>query len=127
MKNALKSLAKSGLIQLGLTAAASATDEAIPEKMFWSGRPLDLALRMTTLITSNEQINDIMKIVESLEEFRFMVEGISETIKTKAKLQEGGFLSMLLGILGASLLWNLFTGKEVMRAGEGTNRNFQEF
>ena len=86
MKNALKSLAKSGLIQLGLTAAASATDEAIPEKMFWSGRPLDLALRMTTLITSNEQINDIMKIVESLEEFRFMVEGISETIKTKAKL-----------------------------------------
>ena len=68
-----------------------------------------------------------MKIVESLEEFRFMVERISETIKTKAKLQEGGFLSMLLGILSASLLWNLFTGKEVMRVGEGTNRNFQEF
>ena len=45
-----------------------------------------------------------MKIVESLEEFRFMVERISETIKTKAKLQEGGFLSMLLGILSASLL-----------------------
>ena len=127
MKNALKSLAKNGLIQLGLTAAESATNGAIPEKMFWSGRPLDLALGMTTLITSNEQINDIMKIVESLEEFRFMVERISETIKTKAKLQEGGFLSMLLGILSASLLWNLFTGKEVMRAGEGTNRNFQEF
>ena len=127
MKNALKSFAKSGLIQLGLTATASATDEAIHEKMFWSGRPLDLALRMTTLIISNEEINDIMKIVQSLEEFRLMVEGISETIKIEAKLQEGGFLSMLLGILGASLLWNLFIGKGVMRAGEGTNRNFQEF
>ena len=127
MKNALKSFAKSGLIQLGLTATASATDEAIHEKMFWSGRPLDLALRMTTLIISNEEINDIMKIVQSLEEFRLMVEGISETIKIEAKLQEGGFLSMLLGTLGASLLWNLFIGKGVMRAGEGTNRNFQEF
>ena len=127
MKNALKSFAKSGLIQLGLPATASATDEAIHEKMFWSGRPLDLALRMTTLIISNEEINDIMKIVQSLEEFRLMVEGISETIKIEAKLQEGGFLSMLLGTLGASLLWNLFIGKGVMRAGEGTNRNFQEF
>ena len=59
--NELKSLAKSVLIPLGLTAAASATDAAIQKKVFGSVRPLDLASRMTTLIISNEEMNDIMK------------------------------------------------------------------
>ena len=63
MKNVLKPLAKSVLIPLGLTAAASATDAAIHKKMFGSGmRPSDLA-KQATLIISNEEINDIMKIV----------------------------------------------------------------
>ena len=61
--NVLKPLAEMVLITLGLTAA-SATDAAIHKKMFWSGRrPLDLASHNTTLIISNEEINDIMKII----------------------------------------------------------------
>ena len=52
---------------LGLTAAASATDGTIHQKMFESGRPLDLALRVTTLIISNEEMNDIMKIFKYFE------------------------------------------------------------
>ena len=67
--NVLKPLAKSVLLPLGLTAAAAATDAAIHKKMFGSGCPSDLALRMTTLIISNEEMNDIMKTIKSLEEF----------------------------------------------------------
>ena len=73
----------------------------------------------TTLITSNEEMNDIMKIVKSLEESILLRKGVSETIKNEAKEQESGFLSMLLGTLGASLLGNLLTGKRIMRVGEG--------
>ena len=101
MKNVLKPLAKSVLIPLELTAVASATDPASHNKMFGSG--------ITTLIISNEEMNDIMKIVKSFE----------ETITNEAKEQKSGFLSMLLGELDASLLGNLLTGKGVMRAGEG--------
>ena len=67
-KNILKALAKSVIIQLGLTAAASTTDAAIYKKMFGSGRLLDLALRITALIISNAEMNDIMKIVKPVEE-----------------------------------------------------------
>ena len=59
----LKSLAKSVLISLGLTAAAAATDSAIHKKAFASGCPLDIVLHTTALIISNKKINDIMKIV----------------------------------------------------------------
>ena len=61
----------------------------------------------TTLIISNEEMNDIMKIVKSLEESGLFIKGISETMKNEAKEQKGGFLAMLLGTLGASLLRNL--------------------
>ena len=111
MKNVHKPLAKSVLKPLGLTVAALATDAAIHKNMFGSGT--------TTLITSNEEMNDIMKIVKSLEESILLRKGVSETIKNEAKEQESGFLSMLLGTLGASLLGNLLTGKRIMRAGEG--------
>ena len=63
MKNVLKPLAKSVLIPLGLTTAAAEIDAAIHKKMFES--------RTTTLIISNEEMNDIMKIVESLQESGF--------------------------------------------------------
>ena len=66
-----------------------------------------------TLITSNEEMNDIMKIVEALENSNIFLEGITKTIKNETKEQEGEFLSMLLGTLGASLLGNLLTGKEL--------------
>ena len=64
----------------------------------------------------------ILKIVKSLEDSRVLLVGVSETIKNEAKEQKKGFLSMLLGTLGASLLGNLLARKEVMRVGEGTAR-----
>ena len=72
-------------------------------------------------------MSDIMEIVQSLENSGSLIKGISETIKNKAKKQKGRFLGMLLGTLDASLLWNLLTGKGVMRAGESTIRSGQDF
>ena len=103
MKNVLKSLAKSVLIPLGLTAAASAIDAGIHKKMFGFGMyPSDLA-KQTTLIISNKEMNDTMKIIKSLEEYGLLIKGVSETIKNEAKEQKEGFLSLLLGTLGARL------------------------
>ena len=72
----------------------------------------------TTLIISNEEMNDIMKIVESVEVSGFFIKGITGTFKNKAKEQKEGFLSMLLGTLGASLLGNLLAGKRTIKAGD---------
>ena len=73
----------------------------------------------TTLIISNDEMNDIIKIVKSLENSGVLLKGVSETIQHEAKEKRGGFLSMLLGTLGASLLGNLLTGgKGVTRAGQ---------
>ena len=65
-------------------------------------------------------MNDIMKIVQALEDSNILSKGVTKTIKNETKEQEGGFLSMLLGTLGASLLGNLSSGKGTVRAGEGT-------
>ena len=73
----------------------------------------------TTLIISNEEMNDIMKIVEALEYSNILLKAVSKTIKNERKKQKGGFLSMLLGTLGASLLGSLLTGKRIVRAGSG--------
>ena len=99
--NVLKPLDKNVLIPLGLTTAAvaSAADVALHKKMFGSGN--------TTLIISNEEMNDIMKIIKPLGESELLVKGVSETIENEAKIQKGGFLGILLGNLGASLLENL--------------------
>ena len=83
----LKPLGKSVSIPLGLSAVASATDAAIHKKMFGSGN--------TALIISNEKMNDIMKIVKSLEKSVSLIKGVSEIIKNDAKEQKGGFLGML--------------------------------
>ena len=114
IRNVLKTLAKSVLIPLGLTAAASATDAVIHKKMFGSGN--------TTLLISNKEMTDIMKIIRSLEESGLLIKSFSEIIKNEAKEQKRWFLSMLLGILGASLLGNLLAGKGTTRAGKGTIR-----
>ena len=76
----------------------------------------------TTLISSNNEMNDIMKIFKSLEESELVLKVISETIKNEAKEQKGGFFGTLLGTLGASLLGNLLTGKGTIRNGEETIR-----
>ena len=119
MKNVLKPLAKIVLIPSGLTATAAATDAAIHKKMFGLGHPLDLASRMTTLIISNVEMNDIMKIVKPLEESGSSIKGVSEKIKNEVKEQKGRNLGMSLGTLGATLLGNLLLGKrklELMKA-----------
>ena len=81
---------------------------------------------MTTLIISNEEMNDIMKIVKSLGESGLLIKGVSKTIKNEVKEQKDRFLSMLLGILRASLLGNVLVCKGVMRAGKCTElfKNF---
>ena len=101
MKNVLTPLAKSLLVPLRLTAAASATDSAIFQKMFRFGRPSDLASRNRTLKVLNEKINDITKIAESFEESGLLIKGVSETIENEAKGQKGGFFGILLGTVGA--------------------------
>ena len=71
----------------------------------------------TTLIISNEEMNDITKIVQALEDSNILLEGVTNTIKNETKEQKGGFLSMLLGTLRASLLENSLSGKGIARAG----------
>ena len=79
-----------------------------------------------TLIISNNEMNDIIKIVKSLEDSGVILKGVSETIQHEAKEQRGRLLSMLLGTLGASLLGNLLTGRKgVTRAGEGIKKKNQ--
>ena len=73
----------------------------------------------TTLIISNEEMNDIMKIVQALEDSNILLKGVTKTIEDETKKQKGGFLSMSLGTLAASLLGNLLTGKGIARAGYG--------
>ena len=117
IKNVIKPLTKSVLIPLGLTAAASAADVGIHKKILGSGINI-------TLIISNDEINDIIKIVKSLEDSGLLLKGVTETIQNEVKEQKGGFLSMLLDTLGASLLRNIATGGGINRAekGKGINR-----
>ena len=114
IKRLIKPLAKRVLVPLGLTAAASAADAGKHKKILGSGHN-------TTLIISNDEMKDILKIVKSLEDSGILLKGVSETIQNVAKEQKGGFLSMLLGTLGASLLGDMLFGKKgerVIRAGE---------
>ena len=120
MKSVIKSSAKNFLIPLGLTAAASAANAGIHKKILGSGH------NNTTLIISNDEMDDILKIVKSLEVSGVLLKGVRETIQNEAKEQRGGFLSMLLGTLGASSLGDVLSkglsGSGVIRAGEGTIR-----
>ena len=100
-------LGKNVLAPLGLTAAISAIHGSIQKKIHGSG---------IKLIIEEEDLNDIMKIIEALENSGILLKGVSKTIENETKEQRGGFLSMLLGTLGASLLGNLLTGgKGIMR------------
>ena len=96
MKSVIAPLAKSVLIPLGLTAAASAAGAGIHKKILGSGNT-------TTLIISNKDIEDLIKIVKSLEDSGVLLKGVTESVQNEVKEQKGGFLSMLLGMLGASL------------------------
>ena len=94
MENVLKSLAKSVLTPLRLTASASAADTRIDKKEI-------LGSGTKTFIISDKEMEGIMKTVKSLEKSDLLVKGISETIENEEKLQKGGFLSVLTGTLSA--------------------------
>ena len=115
IKNIVKPLAKNVLLPLGLTAAAAAADAGIHKKILGSGN--------TTLIITNDKIHDIIKIIKSPEDSGLLIKGVSETVKNEVKEQKGGFLSVLLGTLGASLLGDLLIGKGKYRAGKGKGIN----
>ena len=103
-------LAKNILAPLDLAAAMSVIDGSIQKKIHGSE---------VKLIIEQEDMNDIIKIIEVLENSSFLLKGVTKTIENETKEQRGGFLSMLLGTLGASLLGNLLIGgKGMMRAGE---------
>ena len=99
LKSEIKSL---GMIWL--TAAASATDAAINKKIIGSGT--------TALIISNDELNDTLKILKSLEDFGVLLQGVSETVKNEVKKQGGGFLTMLLGTLASKLLTDILLSKK---------------
>ena len=109
MKSVITPLAKSVLIPLGLTAATSAVDAGIRKKILGSGNN-------TTLTISNKDMDDLIKIVKSLDDSGLLLKGINESVQNEIKEQKGGFLSMLLGTFGANLLGNLLTGKGAFRA-----------
>ena len=87
MKSVIKPLAKSVLIPLGLTAAASAVNAGIHKKILGTGHNNN-----TTLIISNDEMDDILKIVKSLEDSGVLLKGVSETIQNEAKEQKEDFL-----------------------------------
>ena len=102
-------LAKNILAPLGIEAAASAQDAGIQKKINVSG---------TTILTiSNEEMNDIIKVLQALEDSNILLKEITKKIENETKEQKGRFLGMLLGTLGASLLGNMLTGKGILRAG----------
>ena len=115
MQSVITPLAKSVLIPLGLTAVASAADAGIHKTILGSGSN-------TTLIISNKDMDDLIKIVKSLEDSDLLLKGVTESVQNEVKEQKGGFLSMLLGTLGASLLGNFLTGKGVNSKGKRIHR-----
>ena len=106
MKNVIEPLAKSVLILLELTAAASAADAEIHK-------------RSLELVISNDDMKDIIRIVKCLEDSGLLLKGVSKTIQNEAEEQKGECPSMLLRTIGASLLGNKLAGKRINRAGEG--------
>ena len=104
MKSVIKPQAKSVLVPLGLTAA-SAADAGIHKKIIESGHN-------TTLVISNGDMQDLFKIIKSIEDSGILLKEVSETNQNEAKDQRGGFLSMLLGTLGAILLGDMLFDKK---------------
>ena len=79
-------------------------------------------------------MEDVIKVVKSLEDYGLILKGVRETIQNEAKEQKGGFLSMLLSTLGARLVGNMLAGKginragqEIIRAGQGSSIENKDF
>ena len=114
----LKSVIKS-LGLLDLTAVSSAIDAGDQKKIYGSGT--------TTLVISNEEINDIMKIVKALEDSGILLKGVTKTVENEVKSQSGGYSNLLLGTLASTLLSNLIqSGKGIYRTGYGNKRDLKK-
>ena len=111
-------LANNVLAPLGIIVAPSATDEGIRKKIHGSGT--------ITLMISNEEMNDIMKIVQALEDSNILPQAVTKTLKNETKEQKAGFLSMLLDTSGPSLLGHILAGKGIVKASSG-NKKEKEF
>ena len=107
MKKVIKQLATNVLIPLGSITAASAADAGIHKKILGSGHPSHNA----ALTISNDEIEDIIKKVKSLEDSGLLLKRITETTQNETKKQKGGFVTMLLSTLVPSLLGNILEGK----------------
>ena len=115
-------LAKNVLVPLSVTAAMSAIDGGIQKEMRGEGSRANEGIKLNI---EQEDTNDIMKFIEALENSGILLKGVTKTIENEIKEQRGGFLSMLLGTLGASLLGkgNIMSrakGDGIVRAGEGS-------
>ena len=113
------SLANNVSTPLATMASASAIHGAIQRKM--CGRGVIRAGKGIILVILNENMDDIIRIIKSMENLGLLIDGVIKTVKYEIKKQEGGFLSMLLGTLDASVLGNMLTGKGVMKAGRRYN------
>ena len=120
-------LANNILVPLQITAAASALDARIQKKIHDSGCPpstMKVGSGTTTLIISNKEINEIIKMVQVLDDSNILLKGVTETIKNENKEQRGGLLGTLVGTLGSILLESLLPGKGIVRAGYGKEWDF---
>ena len=106
--------AKNVLAPLEMMALSSSIDAGIQMKIRASG--------MTTLIITNKEVNDMMKIIKAFDDSGVLLKDVTKTIKNKTKEQRGGLLEMLLGSLGASLLGNILAGKGIVIAGYGNKK-----
>ena len=113
-------LGKSVLNPSGWTAAASAADAGILNKILGSSHN-----NTTTLIISNDEMEDIIKIVKSLEDSGLSLKGVSETIQNEAKEKKEEFLSILFGTLDAKMLGNILAGETFMRARYGPKKEMK--
>ena len=115
----LATLAQSVLLEFGLSSAMLAADTVIQKKIYGT--------TTRALIISNEELEDIIKIVKLHEESGWILKRISETVKNEANKQKVRFLSMLLGTIAASILGSELAWKGVIRADEGVLRAGQIF
>ena len=119
MKRVLTPLGKGVLLPLRLLAGMSAAEATIKNKIYGSGG--------TALTIANEKMEDIMKIVKSLEESGLLVKGMNETVNNETKEQKVQFLPMSFGALAASMLGSALKGRGIIRVGAGTIRPGKNF
>ena len=124
MKNVLGQLAKSILITIRLTTPLSALDTGVHNNILGSGTSGHSGSGTTTLIISNKEMEDIMKIDKSSKDSGLLIKGVSQTIDKK---QRDGLLGMLLGKLVAYLLENVLADKGVIRVNDEVRRVGEDF